>query len=76
MHGPEPFTAVLYASCVSTVKGWPTERWKYMWNKRKDYLRTKESVGWTSLRLTIRLLNLTRSQLNRVMQVLTGHCNL
>ena len=36
----------------------------------------KESVGWTSSRLTIRLLNLKRPQLNRVVQVLTGHCNL
>ena len=36
----------------------------------------KESVGWTSSRLTIRLLNLKRPQLNRAVQVLTGHCNL
>ena len=47
-----------------------------MWNKRKDCLRMKESVGWTSSRLTIHLLNLKRPQLNRVVQVLTGHCNL
>ena len=47
-----------------------------MWNKRKDCLRMKEPVGWTSSRLTIRLLNLKRPQLNRVVQVLTGHCNL
>ena len=33
MHGPEPFIAVPYASCVSTVKGWSTGRWKSMWNK-------------------------------------------
>ena len=37
----------------------------------------KESVGWTSSRLTIvRLLNLNWSQLNKVVQVLTDHCNL
>ena len=36
----------------------------------------KESVGWTSSRLTIRLLNLERPLLNRVVQVLTIHCNL
>ena len=36
----------------------------------------KKSVGWTSSRLTIRLLNLIRSKLNRVAQVSTGHCNL
>ena len=36
----------------------------------------KESVGWTSSRLTIRLLNLKRPQLNRAMQVLTCHCTL
>ena len=47
-----------------------------MWNKRKDCLRMKESVGWTSSRLTIRLLNLKRPQLNRVVQVLTTHRNL
>ena len=47
-----------------------------MWNKRKDYLRMKESVGWTSSKLTKRFLNLKRPQLNRVEQVLTGHCNL
>ena len=47
-----------------------------MRNERKDRLRIKESVRWTSFRLTIRLLNLKRPQLNRVVQVLTGHCNL
>ena len=35
-----------------------------------------ESVGWTSFRLNIRLLKLTRPQLNRVVQGLTGLCNL
>ena len=47
-----------------------------MWNKRKDSLKMKESVRWTSSRLTIHLLNLKRPQLNKVVQVLTGHCNL
>ena len=76
IHGPEPFITVPYASCVSTVKDWSTAGWKSMWNKRKDCLRMKESVGWTSSRLTIRLLNLKRPQINRVVQVLTGLCNL
>ena len=76
IHGPEPFVTVPYASCVSPVKDWSAVRWKSMWIKRKDCLRMKESVGWTSSRLTIRLLNLKRPQLNRVVQVLTGHCNL
>ena len=76
MYGPEPFITVPYASCVSTVTDWSTARWKSMWNKRKDCLRMKETVDWTSSRLTIRLLNLKRPQLNRVVQVLTGHCNL
>ena len=35
-----------------------------------------KSVGWSSSRLTIRLLNLKGPQLNRVEEVLTGHCNL
>ena len=47
-----------------------------MRNERKDCLRIKESVGWTSSQLTIHLLNLKRPQLNRVEQVLTGHRNL
>ena len=76
IHGPEPYITVPYASCVSTVKDWSTDRWKSMWNKRKNCLRMKESVGWRSSRLTIRLLNLKRSQLNKKLQVLTGHCNL
>ena len=45
MHGPEPIITVPYASCVSTVKDWSTDRWKSMCNKRKDCLRMKESVG-------------------------------
>ena len=39
-------------------------------------MRMKESVGWTSSRLAIRLLNHKRPQLNRVAQVSIGHCNL
>ena len=73
IHGPEPFITVPYASCVNTVKDGSTGRWKSMWNKRKDCLRMKEFVGWTSSRLTIRLFNLKRPQLNRVVQVLTGN---
>ena len=69
IHGPEPFITVLYASCVSTVKDCSTDRWKSTWNKRKECLRIMESVGWTSSRLTIRLLNLKRPQLNRVVQI-------
>ena len=67
---------VSYGSCVSTVKDWSTDRWKSMWNRRKNCLTMKESVSWTSSRLTIRLLNLKRPQLNSVVQVLAGHCNL
>ena len=69
LHDPEPFVTVPYASCVNTVKDWSTVRWKSVCNKRKDCLRMKESVGWTSSRLTIRLLNLNRPQLNRVVQL-------
>ena len=75
LHGPKPFNTVPYASCVSMAKYWSTDRWKSIWNERKDCLRMKESVGWTSSRLTIRLLNLKRPQLDRVVQALTGHCN-
>ena len=76
MQGPEPFITVPHASLVSELKNWTTERWKSTWNKRKDCLRTKENVGWPSPRLCQRLLNLNRTQLNNVLQVLTGHCNL
>ena len=76
LHGLEPFITAPYASCVSAVKDWSTDTWKSMWNKPKDCLRMKESAGWTSSRLTIRLLNLKSPQLNRLVQVLTGHCNL
>ena len=65
-HGPEPFITVPHASCVSTVKDWSTDRRKSMWNERKDCLQMNESAGWTPSRLTIRLLNLKRPQLNRV----------
>ena len=34
--GPEPFITVPNASCVSAVKDWSTDRWKSMWNERKD----------------------------------------
>ena len=76
IHGPEPFITVSYASCVSTVKDWSIDRWKSMWNKQKDCLRMKDSVGWTSFRLTTRLFNLKKPQLNRGVQVLTRHSNL
>ena len=76
IHSPEPFITVPFGSCVSTVKNWSTDRRKSMWNERKHCLRMKESVRWTSSRLTTRLLNLKRPQLNRVEQVLTGYCNL
>ena len=46
-----------------------------MRNKHKDCLKMKEFVGCTSSRLEIRLLNLKRPQLNKVVYVLTGHCN-
>ena len=41
IHCPESFITVPYASCVGTVKDWSTDRWKSMWNERKDCLRMK-----------------------------------
>ena len=76
IHGPESLITVPHASCFNTVKDWSTDRWKSMWNRRKDCLKMKESVDWTTSRLALRLLNFKRPQLNRVVQVLTGHCNL
>ena len=76
IHSPKPFITVQYASCLSTVKDLSTDRWRSTWNERKNCLRMKESVDWTSSQLTISLLNFKRPQLNRVEQVLTGHCNL
>ena len=78
IHGPETFITVPYASCVSTVKDWSTDRWKSMRNKWKDCLRMKENKwkDWTSSRLTVRLHNLKRPQINRVVLVLIGHYNL
>ena len=32
IHDPELFITVPYASCVSTVKDWSTDRWKSVWN--------------------------------------------
>ena len=76
IHGTNLCITVPYASCVSAVKAWSTDRWKSVWNKRKDCLMMKEGIGWTSSRLTTRLLNFKKLQLNRVEQVLIGHCNL
>ena len=45
IHGPEPFLTVPYASCVSKVKDWSTDRLKSMLNKLKDCLWMKESAG-------------------------------
>ena len=59
---PERFITVPYASCVSMVKDWSTDRRKSMWNERKDCLRMKESEGWTFSQLIIRLLNVKRPQ--------------
>ena len=36
----------------------------------------KESAGWTSSRLTVHFVNLKRPLLSKLVQVLTGHCNL
>ena len=68
IHGLEPFITVPYASCVITVKDWSTGGWKSMWNKRKDCLRIK--VGRLH---DEQYVSLTLNQLNRVVQVLTGH---
>ena len=76
MYGPEPFITVPYASCVTEIKDWSTERWRTLWRNKKDCLRTKENVGWTKPRLSQRLIRLKRPHLNQVLQVLTGHCNL
>ena len=46
IHGPESFIPVTYASCVSTVKDWSTDRWKSMWNERKDCLKMNEWWWW------------------------------
>ena len=73
---PEPFISIQYASCRAAIKDWSVKRWKTSWIERKDCLRAKENVGWASPQLTQRLLRLKRPRINKVLQVLTGHCNL
>ena len=70
--GPEPFISIPYASCRAAIKDWSVKRWKTSWIERKDCLRTKENVGWTSPQLTQRLLRLKRPRINEVLQVLSG----
>ena len=76
IQGPEPFVQVPYVSCKNEIKEWSIKQWKQSWFQRKDCLRTKEHVGWATAQLCKRILNLNRYQLNQVMQILTGHCNL
>ena len=65
MHGPEPFITVPYASCVSKVKTESQIDGNLGGINRKNCLRMKESVGRTSSRLTIRLLNIKSRVSNR-----------
>ena len=44
IHSPKPIISIPHVSCVSTVTNWFTDRWKSMWNERKDCLRMKGSV--------------------------------
>ena len=76
VEGPEPFIPVPYASCVYAIKDWSAKRWQTAWNERTDCRSTKEHVGWASNRLSSSLLSMSRSQVNLVLQILTGHCNL
>ena len=46
--GHEPFISIPNASCRAAIKGWSVKRWKISWIERKDCLRTKENVEWTS----------------------------
>ena len=75
--GPESFIPIPYASCRAAIKDWSVKRWRTSWIERKGCLRTKEYVKWASPgQLTQQLLSLKRPRLNKVLQVLTGHCNL
>ena len=76
VSGPEPFIAVPYVSCKAEIREWFKKRWKTSWTNSRNCLRTKEHVGWVSPRLSQRLIGLSRRNLNQVLQVLTGHCNL
>ena len=72
----EPFVAGPNVSCKAEIREWFKKRWKTSWANCKDCLRTKEHVRWASPRLSQRLIGLSRRNLNQVLQVLTGHCNL
>ena len=45
-------------------------------DRTKGVLENKKNVGWASPQLTIRLLRFKRPRINKVLQVLTCHCNL
>ena len=75
-EGPEPFIPVPYASCLIQLKEMGLNRWKEAWYERSDCARTKEHVGWASRRLVSKILGLHRTQLNQIIQILTGHCRL
>ena len=60
--GPEPFISKLSASCRAAIKNWSVKRWRTSWIERKDCLRTKENVEWTSPQLTQRHFSGSKDQ--------------
>jgi len=76
VEGPEPFVPVskstVKTSIKTTLKTKQTERWQ----ARTDCRQTKQALRSPSAKLSRKLLNLNRTNLRRVCEIITGHNSL
>jgi ribonuclease HI len=74
--GPEPFLPLPECLRKRQIREFSAQLHRERWLATSEYRQTREAVGWADPRLTEKLLNLSKTSINQVIQIITGHANL
>lgn len=71
--GPEPYCGLSKCVYKSTIKDWSKNKTKYIWENTQELRHSKEVIPFASENKTKKLLQLSRSQLKIITEIMTGH---
>ena len=75
-EGPEPFLPVPDAYLKKTIKDKIFSKWNNTWNTTKECRQTKLWLPIVTSKVEKYLKSISRPDLSKLVQFITGHCNL
>jgi len=73
-YGPEPMVPVSKSTIKGHIQAYFKQIWNLRWKNEKTCRQTKIFISETGTEVTKGIINWNRTTINRMIQIITGHC--